>query len=123
MENHVATFHGSVYGKKATRKESDLPADLTNASAATRRVFEPTVSAAKLSATHRRSAVAKLFVRRSPSEQAALIAAASNRRKLRTSASVAVATSFRIKSMQAGSMYSHRLIKQLRPILSIEPAA
>lgn len=60
MESHVATFHGSVYGKKATRKEADLPADLTNASAATRRVYEPTVSAAKLSAAHRRLAVGTL---------------------------------------------------------------
>ena len=56
MDCHVATFHGSVYGKKVTRKESDLPADLINASAATRRVYEPTVSAAKLIATHKRSA-------------------------------------------------------------------
>ena len=56
MDGHVATFHGSIYGKKLTRKESDLPADLTNASAATRRVYEPTASAVKQNATHKRSA-------------------------------------------------------------------
>ena len=55
MVNHLATFHGSVYGKKLTRKESDLPADLTNASAATRRVYEPTVSVSKPT-TNKRSA-------------------------------------------------------------------
>lgn len=71
MASHVATFHGSVYGKKLTRKESDLPADLTNASAAARRVYEPTVSAAKQIATHKRSTalpeLAKLLHRPSPS--------------------------------------------------------
>ena len=41
MDTNLTTFHGRVYGNKVVRKESDLPADLTNASAATRRVFEP----------------------------------------------------------------------------------
>lgn len=54
MNNVITTFHGAVYGKKVTRKESDLPADLTNASAATRRVYEPTVSAAKQTTEHKR---------------------------------------------------------------------
>ena len=46
-ENVLSTFHGRIYGKKKVRKESDLPTDLTNASAATRRVFDPDVQAPK----------------------------------------------------------------------------
>ena len=71
METHVSTFHGAVYGKKHIRKESDLPADLTNASAATRRVFAPTVGPERLNAKHKRSATLRntsypLRVERSP---------------------------------------------------------
>lgn len=54
MDTRLTTFHGSVYGKKQNRKESDLPADLTNASAATRRVFAPMVGSERLTAKHKR---------------------------------------------------------------------
>lgn len=54
MGTRVTTFHGSIYGKKLFRKESDLPADFTNASAATRRVFAPTVGSERLTAKHKR---------------------------------------------------------------------
>ena len=47
MDTKVATFHGRVYGNKLVRKESDLPEDFTNASAATRRVFEPSAQPSK----------------------------------------------------------------------------
>ena len=55
MNAVVPTFHGRVYGKKLVRKESDLPADFTNASAATRRVFEPAALDAKQPAKDKRS--------------------------------------------------------------------
>ncbi|DBB01949.1 TPA: hypothetical protein ACH3X1_000538 [Trebouxia sp. C0004] len=47
MDARVTTFHGRVYGNKVLRKTSDLPDDLTNASAATRRVFEPVAQQSK----------------------------------------------------------------------------
>ncbi|KAL0039275.1 hypothetical protein WJX79_001133 [Trebouxia sp. C0005] len=47
MDTRVTTFHGRVYGNKVLRKTSDLPDDLTNASAATRRVFEPAAQQSK----------------------------------------------------------------------------
>ena len=44
----LTTFHGRVYGNKKVHRESDLPSDLTNASAATRPVFDPAPQASKL---------------------------------------------------------------------------
>lgn len=61
MNTNTATFHGRVYGKKQVRKESDLPADLKNASAATRRVFEPAAPAAKQPTKDKRSPTAKRY--------------------------------------------------------------
>ena len=37
----LPTFHGKVYVVKKARKSSDLPASMTNASAAQRRIIEP----------------------------------------------------------------------------------
>ena len=54
-ENVLSTFHCRVYGNKKVRKESDLPEDLTNASAATRRVFDPAVKAPKQATKDKRS--------------------------------------------------------------------
>ena len=59
MNPNTATFHGRVYGKKQVRKTSDLPADLTNASAAGRCVFEPIVPAAKQPTKDKMSVTAK----------------------------------------------------------------
>ena len=50
----VTTFHGRVYGNKLVRKESDLPADFTNASAATRRIFEPSTEVSKSPSKNKR---------------------------------------------------------------------
>ncbi len=55
MDTRVTTFHGRVYGNKVLRKTSDLPDDLTNASAATRRVFEPAAQQSKRPAKDKRS--------------------------------------------------------------------
>ena len=54
MDTRVTTFHGRVYGNKVLRKTSDLPDDLTNASAATRRVFEPVAQQSKRPAKDKR---------------------------------------------------------------------
>lgn len=37
----LPTFHGKVYVAKKARKTSDLPASMTNANAAQRRIIEP----------------------------------------------------------------------------------
>ena len=55
MDTRVTTFHGRVYGNKVLRRTSDLPDDLTNASAATRRVFEPAAQLSKRPAKDKRS--------------------------------------------------------------------
>ncbi len=55
METRVTTFHGRIYGNKVLRKTSDLPDDLTNASAAIRRVFEPAAQQSKQPAKDKRS--------------------------------------------------------------------